>query len=51
MPVYVIVYPVVSRRPAYAILVLIALASNDGSGEPAQMRRLARAFAASIHKV
>ena len=42
---------VVSRRPARAILVLIALASSDGSGEPAQMHRHARAFAASIHKV
>ena len=33
------------------ILVLIALLSSDGSGEPVQMRRLTRALAAPIHKI
>ena len=32
----VIVRLVISRKPARAILVLIILASSDGSGEPAQ---------------
>ena len=37
-----------NSAPAHEILVLIALLSNEGSGESAQMCRLARAFAAQI---
>ena len=33
------------------ILVLIAFSSKEGPDEPAQMRRLARAFVARIYKV
>ena len=33
------------------LFVRIALSSNEGSGESAQLRRLTRAFAARIHKV
>ena len=33
------------------IWVLIILSSSKASGEPAQMRRLTRAFAAPIHEV
>ena len=33
------------------MLVLIAISSNDGSGESAQMHRLAKAFAAHIHSI
>ena len=33
------------------ILVPITLSSNEGSGIPGQMGRLARSFAACIHKV
>ena len=29
----------------------VALSSNEGSGEPARTRRLARAFAARMYKV
>ena len=41
------------NEPGYDILahVLIVLPSNKGSGEPAQMRRLASVFVARIHKV
>ena len=39
------------NAPAHYILVLIALLSNEVTGEPAQMRRHTRAFAARIHKV
>ena len=38
-------------EPAHEILVHIALSSNEGSGKPAQMRRLTKDFAAHIHKV
>ena len=39
------------KETVHEILVLTATVSSDGSGEPVQMRRLARAFAACIHKV
>ena len=35
---------------AYEIVVLRTLLSNEGSSKPAQLRRLARAFVARIHK-
>ena len=35
----------------HEIVVLIASTSSEGSGESTQMRRLARAFAALMHKV
>ena len=38
-------------RPVHEISVLSASASSEGSGESAQLRRLARVFAARIHKV
>ena len=38
-------------EPAYEILVRISTSINEGSGQPAQMRRLARAIAAHVHKV
>ena len=38
-------------EPAHDILLLIILLSYEGSGEPAQMCRLARAFVARVHKV
>ena len=34
------------QQPAYKMLVLIAYAGSEGSGEPAQTRSLARAFTA-----
>ena len=37
--------------PSHGILVRIAVSINENSDEPAQMRRLARALAADIHKV
>ena len=37
--------------PLHVISVLIASASSEGSGESAHMRRLARTFAACLHKV
>ena len=37
--------------PAHAIWLLIAFSSNKCLGEPAHLYRLARAFAAHIHKV
>ena len=42
------VKPFLREVPFHDILVLIAHSSNDGSGEPAHMRRLARTFAAHI---
>ena len=38
-------------EPAHEISVNVALPSNKGSGETVQMHRLAKAFAASIHKL
>ena len=40
-------------EPGQEILILIALSSNEGSGESAHMhvRRLVRAFTARIHKL
>ena len=35
----------------HEILALIAFSSNEGYGDSAQLRRLARAFAARIHKI
>ena len=35
--------------PAHDILLLIALANNEGSGQSVHKRRLARTFAARIH--
>ena len=35
----------------HEILILIAFSDSEGSGKPEQMRRLAIAFAARIHKV
>ena len=42
---------ITNHEPAHEILVLITLASSLGSDEPAHMHRLARAFAAHIHKI
>ena len=39
------------KEPAYEILVLIAVLSNEGSGEPMYFCRLLRAFAVRIHIV
>ena len=36
---------------ALEVLVLIALSSNEGSGESVHMHRLARSIAARIHKL
>ena len=36
--------------PAFEILALIELSSNEGLGEPGQLSRLTRTFAACIHK-
>ena len=44
-------HPLNYYEPAHENLVLIALASIEGSGEPAQMRRLAGSCAARIHRV
>ena len=38
------------NEPIHEILKLIALSRNEGSSEPAQLYRPARAFAAGIHK-
>ena len=38
-------------EPGHEILIRMALSSNEGSGESAHVCRLARAFAARIHKV
>ena len=39
------------HRQVHEMLIFIALSSNESSGESAHLRRLARAFAACIHKV
>ena len=39
------------HEPTRNIVVLIMFLSNEKSGQPAQMCRLARAFAACLHKV
>ena len=46
-----VVYAGSIHEPTRESLVLIALSSNEHSNEPAQLRRLARAFAARTHKV
>ena len=38
-------------QPAHALSVLIVCLSNDGPGEAAQMRTIARAFDAHVRKV
>ena len=42
---------VVKIEKAHAISIFITIFSGEGSGEPAQMRRLARAFVARIRKL
>ena len=37
-------------EPAHKMLVPIAVSSNEGSDEPVHVQRLARAFAARLHK-
>ena len=46
-----VTFACISIRVRTEILVLIALSSNEGSGESVHMHRLARAFAARIYKV
>ena len=42
---------VIIHEPAHEIMVLIIWATSEGSGEPAHMRSLARAFAVRTHEV
>ena len=38
-------------KPAHEIMVLITYATGEGSGEPAHLRRIARAFVVRTHEV
>ena len=38
-------------EPAHEIMVLITQATSEGSGEPAHLRSLSRAFAVRTHEV
>ena len=40
-----------SYEPAHEIMVLITRVTSEGSGEPAHLRGLARAFAVRTHEV
>ena len=48
MKIYVTRYPL--NKPAY-VIILITQATNEGSGKPAHLRSLTRAFAVLTHKV